>query len=94
MLELALRNIVDGCLSSPVGYLEGIVVNPEFRGRGISRLLLQEAENWFRLKGCTEMATDSDLANTSAQEFHRQMGFEETFRIVQFRRPLNPLPES
>lgn len=27
-VELSLRNVVDGCLSSPVGYVEGIFVDP------------------------------------------------------------------
>ena len=29
LVEVSLRNVVDGCLSSPVGYIEGIVVDPE-----------------------------------------------------------------
>ena len=85
-VELALRNLVDGCLSSPVGYLEGIWVAPEFRGRGLSTLLLESALEWAREQGCTEFASDSDLADVEAQAWHRANGFAETFRVVQFRR--------
>jgi aminoglycoside 6'-N-acetyltransferase I len=35
--ELSIRNIVDGCSSDRVAYLEGWFVVPEFRRRGIGR---------------------------------------------------------
>lgn len=28
IVEVSLRNVVDGCLTSPVGYVEGIYVDP------------------------------------------------------------------
>lgn len=87
--ELSLRNVVDGCLSSPVGYVEGIFVVPEARGRGVSRALMAHAVAWFKEHGCSEMATDTLAGDTAAQEFHRRMGFAETYRIVQFRQPLD-----
>ncbi len=34
LLEMSLRSIVDGCLTSPVGYIEGIIVKEELRGQG------------------------------------------------------------
>lgn len=88
LIELSLRNVVDGCLSSPVGYVEGVYVDPKFRGKGLSRRLVQHAEQWCREQGCTEMATDAELSNTEAQQFHRHMGFQETYRIVEFRKGL------
>ncbi len=50
MVEVSLRNIVDGCLTSPVAYIESIYVDPEFRGTGIARQLLVRAEHWCRSK--------------------------------------------
>ena len=88
MMELSLRSVVDGCLSSPVGYIEGIYVEPACRGQGIGRLLMQRAQAWCLAQGCREMATDAELDNEAAQRFHRHMGFEETYRIVEFRKPL------
>ncbi len=88
MIEVSLRNVVDGCLSSPVGYIEGIYVDPSRRGLGLSRRLLREGEQWCRSQGCTEIATDAELDNQDAQQFHAHMGFEETYRIVEFRKSL------
>ncbi|MBO6576052.1 MAG: GNAT family N-acetyltransferase [Rhodothermales bacterium] len=86
--EVALRNLVDGCLTSPVGYLEGIYLVPGHRGKGLSRQLLEAAMGWARAQGCSEFASDSSLDETEAQAWHRRVGFEETYRIVQFRREL------
>lgn len=88
-LEASLRNVVDGCLTSPVGFMEGICLFPEFRGRGLSMELMAVAEDWMRAKGCTEMGSDADLENEKAIQFHQAIGFEETYRIVQFKKSLS-----
>jgi len=88
MIEVSLRNVVDGCLTSPVGYIEGIYVDSAYRGAGLSRQLLRHAEAWCRTKGCAEIATDAELDNETAQRFHEHMGFSETYRIVEYRKRL------
>lgn len=88
MVELSLRNVVDGCLTSPVGYVEGIFVAPSQRGAGVARLLMEQAEAWCRAQGCREMATDAEFDHDEAQRFHRHMGFQETYRIVEYRKEL------
>ena len=87
--EMSLRKYVDGCASSPVAYLEGIYIVPASRGRGAGRLLFEAVERWAVDEGCREFASDSRLEDLSAQEFHRHFGFEETGRIVQFKRKLD-----
>jgi len=89
MIELSLRNFVDGCLSSPVGYIEGIYINESLRGKGYGRKLVDEARGWAKEKGCTELAADSELSNVEAQQFHQALGFEETYRIVQYKMSLD-----
>lgn len=88
MIEVSLRNVVDGCITSPVGYIEGIVVLSSRRGRGVARTLLETAEEWCRSKGCSEIATDAELENVTAQSFHEHMGFQETYRVVEYRKDL------
>lgn len=88
MIELALRNIVDGCLTSPVGFVEGIVVDHDRRGQGLGRWLLEHGEQWFRARGCREIATDAELDHEASQRFHLHMGFQETYRIVEYRKDL------
>lgn len=89
-LEVSLRNFVDGCLGGPVGYLESMYLEPAFRGKGLGRKIVEEAAAWFRRRGCSDMATDTELENEAAQAFFLGIGFTETFRIVEFKRALGP----
>lgn len=87
--EASLRHdYVNGTASSPVGFLEGWYVVPQWRGRGLGAALLAAAEQWAREHGCSEFASDSLLDNRAAHAAHRACGFEETERVVYFRKPL------
>ena len=88
LLELALRNYVDGCLTSPVAYIEGIYLSPAFRKQGHGSHLLRYAEQWGREHGCSELATDALLDDEQAQAFHRHQGFVEVDRIVEYKKSL------
>jgi len=79
---------VNGTSSSPVAFLEGLYVVPGFRRRGVARALVESAVQWAGAEGCRELASDSLLSNAAAHAAHRALGFEETERVVYFRRPL------
>lgn len=87
-LEASIRPFVEDCRSDRVGYLEGWFVETEFRRRGVGRKLVGTAENWAREKGCEEMASDSEIGNDSSYEAHRNLGYEETSRLVHLRKEL------
>ena len=84
LVELSSRNIADGCLSSPVAYLEGIYLKKELRGRGLGKEAMGLILHWCKEKGYKELATDSELSNLNAQKYFNALGFHETFRIVEF----------
>lgn len=75
---------VEGSDSSPVAYIEGIYVKPEFRKKGIARLLFKAGENWAKANGCTQIGSDIEWDNTVSYDFHRKIGFEEANRIICF----------
>jgi aminoglycoside 6'-N-acetyltransferase I len=79
---------VNGTDSSPVAFLEGIYVVPQFRRQGVARTLVAAVMKWARAQGCHELASDSLLWNTDAHAAHRALGFEETQRVVYFRKVL------
>lgn len=87
--EASLRfDYVNGCATSPVGFLEGLYVREAARRRGIARGLVVAVEQWARARGCTELASDALLENAVSQKAHRGIGFAETERVVFFRKSL------
>jgi aminoglycoside 6'-N-acetyltransferase I len=88
-VEIALRtDYVNGTNSSPVAFLEGIYVRETFRDRGVARALLAKAEQWALSHNCSEIASDALLENTGSRAMHRSLGFQETERVVYFRKQL------
>ena len=83
------RDYVEGTESSPVGYLEGVYVREEARGRGVARALLEACEAWAAEQGCREFASDCELGNEASLAFHLKSGFTEANRIICFVKPLN-----
>ena len=77
---------VEGTESSPVGYLEGIFVQANYRGNGYAKELLWNCENWAKQMGCTEFASDCELDNIGSLKFHIAMGFAEANLIICFKK--------
>lgn len=79
---------VNGCETSPVAFLEGLFVRAEWRRRGIARALCAGVEGWGRDRGCAELGSDAEADNSDGVSFHAANGFEETERVVFFRKLL------
>jgi len=86
--ELSIRNIVDGCDTDRVAYLEGWYVDPGARRAGAGRALVAAAEEWALHEGCTEFGSDALIDNHVSHAAHRALGFEEVDRVVTFRKDL------
>jgi aminoglycoside 6'-N-acetyltransferase I len=87
--EATLRSdYVNGCETSPVVFLEGVYVSPEYRANGVARALAEAVADWGRAQGCSEFASDALLDNADSHAFHAAIGFAETERVVYFRRTL------
>jgi aminoglycoside 6'-N-acetyltransferase I len=86
--EFRLREYAEDCLTSPVGYLEGIYVEPSARALGVGRALVAAGEAWALALGCTEMASDRELTNEASGAFHEALGYRETVRLVAYRKSL------
>ena len=86
--EVSLRAWAEGCESSPVGYLEGWYVAEPDRRQGIGGALVAAAEDWARSRGCTEMASDTELANRVSEAAHLRLGYQVAARVTAFRKRL------
>ncbi|HMT08592.1 MAG TPA: GNAT family N-acetyltransferase [Pyrinomonadaceae bacterium] len=87
-LEVSIRHFAEDCETDNVGYLEGWYVEPDFRRTGIGRSLVANAEGWARDAGCMEMASDAELGNEESLSAHTQLGYEETSRLIHFRKEI------
>lgn len=90
--EVSLREIAEGCLSSPVGYLEGWFVANEARGMGVGRVLVAAGERWAAEQGCTEFASDAELDNAASLRAHAALGFKDVCDIRCFRKAIDATP--
>jgi aminoglycoside 6'-N-acetyltransferase I len=82
------HDYVNGCGTSPFAFLEGIYVHPQWRSRGLARLLCNAVEDWAVGLGCTEFASDVELHNEASQRAHQALGFDETERVIYYRKEL------
>jgi aminoglycoside 6'-N-acetyltransferase I len=88
--EATLRHdYVNGCTTSPVGFLEGIYVRQASRARGVARALVKAVEDWTLSRGCRELASDAWTDDTNSHAMHARLGFSETERVVYFRKSLD-----
>ena len=82
------HDYVEGTNTSPVGYLEGIFVEKEFRHKGYASELLLKCEDWVKTKGCLQFASDCELDNIDSLAFHLKVGFTEANRMICFTKQL------
>ena len=87
-IELSIRAYAEGCETDRVAFVEGWYVDPGARGTGAGAELIHAAEEWARLQGCTEIASDTEVDNVSSAAAHRALGFEETAVVRCFRKSL------
>ena len=61
--------------SKPLLNIHDVVVKPRFRGRGISRMLFDEAEAIAREKGCCKLTLEVLEGNMVAIDAYTRLGF-------------------
>jgi ribosomal protein S18 acetylase RimI-like enzyme len=74
-------------LRGPAGVLHDIVVDPEHRGRGVGRLLLDTVLRWLRSRGAPRVVLSTAARNEPAQRLFASAGFRQT--MVEMTRELS-----
>ncbi|MFK7838482.1 MAG: GNAT family N-acetyltransferase [Sulfitobacter sp.] len=87
--EICIRDYANGCKAQPVAFLEGIWVEPEHQQRSIGRELVAVIENDLVSRGFHELCSDAHVENTISHHAHGKWGFDETDRVVYFRKSLD-----
>lgn len=89
-IQLSIRaDYVEGATSSPIVYIEGLYVEPDYKKQGVANRLVKKAENWALKKNCMEIASDAELNNRNSIEFHKSIGFKEVNRVVCFTKAID-----
>ena len=65
-------------LRGPAGVLHDIIVDPEHRGRGVGRLLLDATLEFFRSRSVPRVVLSTAERNEAAQRLFASMGFRRT----------------
>ncbi len=58
------------------GFINDIGVESECRGKGVGRMLLEQAERWAREQGMLGLALEAQDVNLNAARFYEACGFE------------------
>lgn len=58
-----------------------LVVDPDFKGKGVGKAFVQYYENLAKRRGCTVLRLDTNQTNASAREFYKKLGFIESGMI-------------
>ena len=69
-----------------VTWVEEIIVQPDLRGQGIGRALMQDIEGWADARGSRLVA----LATRRAAEFYKALGYAESAAQVRSSRRIHP----
>jgi aminoglycoside 6'-N-acetyltransferase I len=80
VVEVSIRTSSPGCQTDRIGYLEAWYVDPDWRGKGIGRALVEKAEEWAISKGCREMASDTTPFYPLSPAAHAALGYQEVER--------------
>ena len=68
--------VVTTVLSGITGHVEDVVVDTEFRGRGIGERLMHELMAQARAKGADAIALTSHPSRVAANRLYQRLGFE------------------
>jgi ribosomal protein S18 acetylase RimI-like enzyme len=79
-------------LRGPAALLHDILVDPDHRGRGIGRRLLDDTLSTLRRRGARQIVLSTAQRNEAAQRLFERMGFRRT--MIEMTRELDDESEA
>ena len=62
------------------GYIEDLIISPNYQKKGIGRLLFKSSEEWLKSKGIHSMELHVWESNKNAMQFYEIIGFKSIQR--------------
>jgi GNAT superfamily N-acetyltransferase len=70
--------------SLPYCEINGLVIDENYRGKGIGKLLIEKAKQWAREKGNDRISLRCNVKRAEAHLFYRHLGFQEIKKQTKF----------
>ena len=77
-------------INGGIGVVEGVVVHPDFRRRGVGRRLVHAAMEQLRKDGHRSMELQIDDDREDLRAWYESLGFKRTYHVVGMMQPLEP----
>ena len=75
-------------------HIAGLVVDSRQRKQGIGRLLITQAEQWARQRGCSIVRLWSSAMRTEAHRFYERLGYSNIKTQYAFAKSIDPGDEA
>jgi ribosomal protein S18 acetylase RimI-like enzyme len=64
------------------GWVYYVAIDPQHRGKGHGREIMNAAEEWLRQRGIEKLMLLVRSDNTKVQSFYEQLGYDEQQRVI------------
>ncbi len=64
----------------PIGYIENVVTDEKWRGKGVGTKLLNAAVEMAKSQNCYKVFLESGITRTGSHEFYNSLGFDDTHK--------------
>ncbi|MFH0726194.1 MAG: GNAT family N-acetyltransferase [Pseudomonadota bacterium] len=82
----SVQSVISTAEGGIVGMVEDVVIQPEWRGKGVGSRLLRSIEAWADQRGLLRLQLLADKKNFPALQFYRDHGWEATDLICMRRK--------
>ena len=62
----------------PFAFVEDVFVEEDFRGKGISKPIMEKIKEIAKEKGCYKIIANSRFSNEFVHEYYEKLGYEKT----------------
>ena len=63
--------------SPPLCEIHGLVIDEQYRNKGIGKLLIEKAKQWSRERGIGKLRLRCNVKRTATHKFYEHLGFSE-----------------
>ena len=82
-IHMSIRSgFVEGADTTPVGYIEGVYVKPDYRRKGVAKELYHAGLEWLKSEKCSQIGADIGINDNMCPDFYIGMGYKEANRII------------